>query len=112
LFSSLFTTASWTPGNVTGQILITVIPDASGTYTAAVVQIQPFLLASYSKGSVSGQTLTFNSGVTGLYGEQHVTSGTLTLTVGGFNQVGSAVTGNLTVNGTSGAITGESTYLP
>ncbi|HEY7388115.1 MAG TPA: hypothetical protein VH640_06375, partial [Bryobacteraceae bacterium] len=81
---------------------------------AAVVSPSPALLVSFPSGTLSGQTLTFNSPASlGLFnGSTSITSGSLTLNVTNFQQVGSAVTGTLSINSTSGSITGSSTYQP
>ena len=112
-FSHLFVSGLWTLGSTAGFILFDVTPVGDGTYKAATISQQPLVLMSFQKGTLQGQTLSFNS-VTmgGFYGTTPVTSGTLTLTVNNFYQPGSTVSGSLMVNTTSGGISGTSTYLP
>jgi hypothetical protein len=116
-FSTLFINGTWTLSSTAGSPVIQISPNSNGTYTAGVYELQPFILASFPNGTLSGQTLTFNTiGSSSIYGTSAATSGSLTLTVNNFNQVGSPVTGTMTITtsgGTNtGSITGTSTYEP
>lgn len=114
-FSELFVTGTWTQTSTASPVVINVTPNADGTYKAAVVgSQQPFVLVLFPSGTLSGNTLTFSSPASlGLFGTTtSITSGSLTLNVTNFQQVGSAVSGTLSINSTSGSITGTSTYQP
>jgi hypothetical protein len=114
-FSSLFVSGTWTVGGTGGQIIFDVIPVGDGTYKAAVVEQSPLLLVTFTGGTLQGSTLTFNSVASGgFYGTTAVGTGSsLTLNVNNFYQVGSTVTGSLTINSTTtGNVTGSATYLP
>jgi hypothetical protein len=116
-FSDLFINGTWTLSSAAGSPVIQITPNSDGTYKAGVYELQPFVLASFPSGTLSGQTLTFNSvSSNSLFGTLSTTSGSLTLTVSSFDQAGSAVTGSMTLTTssgtTSGNITGTSTYEP
>ncbi|HLI86496.1 MAG TPA: hypothetical protein VKV17_21485 [Bryobacteraceae bacterium] len=116
-FSQLFVTGTWNLSLSTPSVLFSISPNGSGGYTAVAVSQQGPLLASFTNGTLSGQTLTFNTtGNSGLYGTSAITGGSLTLTVNDFDQVGSTVNGSLSVTtsgGTTiGSINGASTYQP
>jgi hypothetical protein len=114
-FSSLFINGTWTQTSTASPVVINVTANSDGTYKAAVVSSQqPYLLVSFPSGTLSGNALTFASPASnGLFGTTlSITGGSLTLTVSNFNQVGSPVSGTMTVNSTTGSVTGTSTYQP
>jgi len=114
-FSSLYVSGTWTLSSTAGSPVIQITPNGDGTYKAGVYELQPFVLAEFPSGTLSGQTLTFNTiSANSVIGTPPVTttSGSLTLTVNDFDQVGSPVTGTMTVGTTSGTITATSTYEP
>jgi hypothetical protein len=116
-FSELYVSGTWALSSTAGSPVIQITPNGDGTYKAGVYELQPFVLASFPSGTLSGQTLTFNTiGSDSLFGTSTTTSGSLTLTVNSFDQVGSAVTGTMTITTASGTttgnITGTSTYEP
>jgi hypothetical protein len=113
-FSELFVNGTWTLSSTAPSLVINITPNSDGTYKAAVISPSPALLVSFPSGTLSGQTLTFNTPSNlGLFqGSTSITSGSITLNVTSFNQVGSAVSGNLSINSMSGSITGTSTYQP
>jgi hypothetical protein len=116
-FSQLFVSGTWALSGTAGSPIIQITPNANGTYTAGVYELQPFILVDFPSGTLSGQTLTFNTiGSTGIFGTSAATSGSLTVTVNNFDQVGSPVTGTMSITNSSGTssgtITGSSTYQP
>jgi hypothetical protein len=118
-FSSLYVSGTWTLSSTAGSPVIQITPNGDGTYKAGVYELQPFLLASFPSGTLSGQTLTFNTiDTSSLFGAPPATttSGSLTLTVNNFDQVGSTVAGTMTITTASGTTTGNitatSTYEP
>jgi hypothetical protein len=118
-FTTLYVSGTWTLSSTAGAPVIQITPNGDGTYKAGVYELQPFVLAEFPRGTLSGQTLTFNTiASNSVYGTPPATasSGSLTLTVNNFDQVGSAVTGTMTITTSGGATTGNitatSTYEP
>jgi hypothetical protein len=112
-FSTLYVNGTWTLSSSFSSVIVSVFPTSTGGYTAVAESLSPFIYASFTGGTLSDQTLTFNTTGVGVYGTSAVTSGKLTLTVNNFDQVGSPVTGTMTINSTNtGSITGTSTYQP
>jgi hypothetical protein len=116
-FSELFVSGTWALSATAGSPVIQITPNANGTYTAGVYELQPFILVSFPGGTLSGQTITFSTiGADGIFGTSAATAGSLTVTVNNFDQVGSPVSGTMSLTNSSGTssgtITGSSTYQP
>jgi hypothetical protein len=122
-FSSLHVDADWPASPNTSKLGVRIYGDDS-EYFAEIFQMpdvfntQTFFW-TVLPGTRSGQTFTFQSldGYShGSYGLSAIVSGSMTLTVNSFSQVGSSVTGNLSIATASavfnGPFTGVSTYLP